>query len=537
MQNTHRPPGRGALAVLLGTALALAPALAGSATEPVPESAGQTTTSFAPKLSTDIVIGEEVQPNSILVTRDGTVGFVTDRVSGTLSVLDLAENRVSDTVALNAPRNSALALSPDESLLFLVEKTPYGFSRGIGVVDLGTMSLRNSLTPDLVNIEVATPNRDGSTVVALGLGGEVLRLDASTGEVLASTVLAGNNFHSAVYTEHEAELLIGGDRQLIALDPLTLDTRRIMPIAGVRDLNDLTFDRDFSRVYVADGTGTALAVLDPGTGAVLSSANMGTLMDNLVGDDTENRAYGNAQLGNAILAADLAAGLRATGTRDTPAAPFDVVRNPQTGDLLSANAGWTNGKKGSTVSVIHAPGVTDPGDQTVSAPGENVTFRSEVTGISPEHGGGVQWQRSADAGATWQDVPGATGDALTLSAPAEAIGDRVRLTWSDDFWGTSGTSGEAVIRAQGPRITYEGPLPEGVVGETYPGTEITATGLPGLRWSVTGLPEGLRLAPETGLLTGTPAAEGLATLTVTVEDDFGADTATFPLTVRDGTGT
>jgi hypothetical protein len=71
----------------------------------------------------------------------------------------------------------------------------------------------------------------------------------------------------------------------------------------------------------------------------------------------------------------------------------------------------------------------------------------------------------------------------------------------------------------------------GTVGEAVH-LQLLATGQQRLTWSATGLPKGLSLDTRTGLVTGTPAAAGTSTVTVTVRNAANASTSiTFVWTV------
>lgn len=94
--------------------------------------------------------------------------------------------------------------------------------------------------------------------------------------------------------------------------------------------------------------------------------------------------------------------------------------------------------------------ISRPLDTTVTE-GTSATFTASATG-SPEPT--VQWHRSSDAGRTWQTVPGATQNALTLDAvPLSADGDQVRVTFTNEAgWAMSSPATLSVVPAT-PVIT------------------------------------------------------------------------------------
>jgi hypothetical protein len=69
-------------------------------------------------------------------------------------------------------------------------------------------------------------------------------------------------------------------------------------------------------------------------------------------------------------------------------------------------------------------------------------------------------------------------------------------------------------------ITTSSPLPDGVVGVAYSQTLSATGGQPPYSWSIVAgsLPDGLALAPSTGVLSGTPSAAGSINFTVGVSD-------------------
>jgi hypothetical protein len=89
------------------------------------------------------------------------------------------------------------------------------------------------------------------------------------------------------------------------------------------------------------------------------------------------------------------------------------------------------------------------------------------------------------------------------------------------------------VALPGLLITPPSPLPSGQINVPYT-TQLAATGGAGapFTWSATGLPNGLTIANNSGLIAGIPRASGSFNIAVTVGDSSGAtDTQTYALTI------
>ncbi|MCW2289615.1 DNA-binding beta-propeller fold protein YncE [Leucobacter luti] len=448
MQPRARTSVRAGLRAALGATVAVAllpslamPALATTEERPVDP---RTATVFTSQVQTNIFIGSELQPSDFKSTLDGLTGLVTTRVGAELFFVDLPSATVASSIALPAPGGDFIALSPDGASAFVVLS-----DYRIAVIDLATRTLRATLPLVMPNPHRLIISADSSALYMIGLSGEVAKVDPATGEVLVSAQLAGINYHSINFTAAGTELIVGGQEGMVVLSSTDLSLIRSHKLAGFHSLGDMVFDADPERLYISDSSGSRLGVVNPTTGELIASSTVGSPMARVVGSDARNRAYGNVPYWDMIMSADLATGKRSEAYRATPTAPFSLGTNPATGDLLSANGGWSNGVKGSTVSIIHAPAVTDPSDVNIAELGEDVVFTTEVTGIKPSSGK-LQWQ-SSENGTDWTDIEGATGDELLVEQTIES--DLVlsyRVSWSDPFWGASGSSAAVRIIAPAP---------------------------------------------------------------------------------------
>ena len=104
----------------------------------------------------------------------------------------------------------------------------------------------------------------------------------------------------------------------------------------------------------------------------------------------------------------------------------------------------------------------------------------------------------------------------TVTVTGVAVGT-AHITASSSVGGiANGTATINVVSA--PTITTTSPLPNGVVNTAY-SAPVTATGgATPLAWSATGLPAGLTINAVTGVISGTPTAQGQSTASVTVKD-------------------
>ncbi|MFJ3921689.1 hypothetical protein [Streptomyces sp. NPDC090022] len=127
--------------------------------------------------------------------------------------------------------------------------------------------------------------------------------------------------------------------------------------------------------------------------------------------------------------------------------------------------------------------VQDPADRTVAA-GAAVTLTARAEGTPPPT---VAWQVSADAGATWRPVAGATGTDHTFTATAADHGHRYRAEFRNDA-GTARTAAMTLtVTAQPSGPATGSPTGGSTGGPAAPGPTATpgATADPGASTSGT----------------------------------------------------
>lgn len=519
---------------------ATAPAHAAGPVRPQDPAPAADAATFTTTLQKDVFIADESMPVDFVPNASGTLGYVATSWGHTMYVVDLISGTVTGSVPLPTEGADYIELSRDGSRAY-VSLTDGYWSTGLAEIDLATLTVAREFPAPFSNIIQTALSADGNALFVLGLSGDVAKLNAHTGAVLAQVPPGNSNMHGLTLTPDGSRLLASGKPGLFSYDANDLSLVFHSTTTGFSDANDLTFDGDPSRMYVADGGSSRLGVVDPATGETISSVSVGSSMGHVVGKDDLNRAYSEVGFWDMVMAADFTTGLRSESYRSTPTAGDSLEENPATGDLLVANVGWHgDGNRGNTVSIFYYPSVTDPEDATANALGDVVTLHTDITGIKA-HLGGVQWQSSTDGGAAWTDIDGATGNDLAVTVTAETPGTTYRVSWSDDFWGLSGVSAPATISLLGPVITYLGPLADGTVGTEYAPVTLTAEGQADLVWETTTLPDGLRVTPATtaraaapsAVLSGTPTEAGTFTFTATVTDSFGTDSREYTVVIAE----
>jgi hypothetical protein len=209
-------------------------------------------------------------------------------------------------------------------------------------------------------------------------------------------------------------------------------------------------------------------------------------------------------------------------------------------------------------------GVTDNAllNAIANAWGASTATAPSITSTSPLSSGvtGVAYNVTLSAGGTapinWSVTSGALPSGLSLNSSTGVVSGTPGAAGASTFTIQASNTAGAVSQAFSvtinpaviaPTITTT-TVPGGTVGAPYTAT-LTADGTAPITWSVSSgtLPSGLLLNGTTGTISGTPAAAGASTFTISAANSGGTATAQFSINVvydpysnwtfNDGTGT
>ena len=180
------------------------------------------------------------------------------------------------------------------------------------------------------------------------------------------------------------------------------------------------------------------------------------------------------------------------------------------------------------------PSLTVSGNTTVDAKNGGITHNSS-SNLSIQGDSGIVFNGSAGTvygnASLQEDLIIGEGESLTLDhgASLDANGHNVIVDGGTLDEGIKNSLGDSVKYT--PTITTTS-LTNGTAEAAY-STTLLADGTAPITWSVTSgsLPEGLSLDASTGMISGTPTAEGGSTFTVEAANDYGSDSREFTLSI------
>jgi large repetitive protein len=440
-------------------------------------------------------------------------------------------------------------------------------------------------TPPANNITIAGPRTlslpawtvgrpyPNTTITATGGGGSYtwsatglpagLSIGASTGVISGTPRAAGSA---------GGMITVVGSLGDVTIKPYTININAAPAITGPATLTDWTINRDYpgtamiatggttpytwtasglptglsinaangvvSGTPSATGTFTPTITLTDSTGATATRGytieiNLAPSITgpNTLPDWTAGQVYPNQTmtLANGTAPYTWAASGLPTGLVINAVAPGVISGTPNAAGTFSVSVTLTD-KAGASATQNYTVKINPPpGIATASLPtaevGRPYNFTLTKTGGTPPY----TW--SLVSAPAWLSI-GATTGTLTGTPPASGAPNvTIRVT---DAAGASAQTTYTLTIAAAVQISGPATLPDWTKNRDYPGTAIIGTGgVTPFTWSATGLPAGLSINPNTGVISGTPTATGTFSITVTVVDALGGtDSKSYTVTIN-----
>jgi YVTN family beta-propeller protein len=284
---------------------------------------------------------------------EGTHGiYVTNEVSGDLSVIDPATNKVIATLPLGK-RPRGIRVSPDHSRLYVALSgspiSPPGVDEstlppadkgadGIGIIDATALTLTTILRGPSDPEQTSVSADGGRLFIANEDKGTASIMEVATGKTIAEMEVGGEP--EGVSTTPDGRFVYvtsEEDNQVAVIDTAT-NTLAAQIKVGPRP-RDTAFTSDSKRAYVTAENGSSISVIDTATYAVIETIKLTgenvRPMGAVVSPD-DQRLYVSTGRGGTVVAIDIKThqplGSVAVGTR-----PWGIALSPDGTRLYTAN--------------------------------------------------------------------------------------------------------------------------------------------------------------------------------------------------------
>ncbi|MBD0674409.1 beta-propeller fold lactonase family protein [Streptomyces sp. CBMA156] len=387
-------------------------------------------------------------PAGVALTPDGGHAYVTSQSSGTVSVLDTANNTVSGSFTAGTG-SYAVAVSPDGHRAYLT----HHLDNTVSVVDTATGAVAATV-PVGAQPWGLTVSPDGSRAYVANAGAATVSvLDTSSGTVTA-TVPVGAEPHGLAVSADGRRLYVAasGAKAVTVVDTVSSTVSGTVPVG--HGVFGLALSPDGTRLWAADGDDGTAAVIDTAAGTVLGTVAVGSGPYAVTLAPDGAAAYVSNYADNTLSVVDTAS-RTVTATVPVGASPYSLAL------AADGRRGYLADFTGGAVDVVDFP---------LPVP--------DVTGIAPNSGSGAG---GTVVTITGTDLAGAT--AVTFGAAGAATSFGCTRTGCTATAPATTVTGPVDVRVTGPggtsaavaadRFTYTAPA-------AHLGVALTATPVTGV---------------------------------------------------------
>jgi YVTN family beta-propeller protein len=235
----------------------------------------QTTTLPDTAFADSVLVGTD--PTDIAFSASGATAYVTDQLSGSISIVTVATGRATDSIALSANPFRVLVRPGDAEILVSCNNDSV---YEIAVPSKHTVHAWGFDTP----VNGITQSRSGAVVFVSDIGGHVFALSAAAGTKLDS-VSVGGRPQDIVVSQNGTRLFLANETgSMLVLDATTLAP--LDSVAGATGAFSLRLTPDGAQLYAGyPGTGTVL-IIDATTHSVVGPLAVGGVPRRIAFDNT-----------------------------------------------------------------------------------------------------------------------------------------------------------------------------------------------------------------------------------------------------------
>jgi YVTN family beta-propeller protein len=229
-------------------------------------------------------VGVGADPGDVVANRAGTRAFVSGFNDGTVSIVDLTNNTVTKTVQA-APGNAyRLALSSDESRLFVTSTDGNLYTVNTSSQTVGASKFLGGALQGL------TLDHNGQFLFVSATSGSIWRLDAGTLAVTRSVALSCTAQDVALSTD-DAELYVACENGSIAvLDATTLQTKTTIDLTSISPFG-LAVTPDDAQLYVTSPLSGSVTIIDRAARSVIKTLAVTSVPRRVAFNARGNLAY------------------------------------------------------------------------------------------------------------------------------------------------------------------------------------------------------------------------------------------------------
>lgn len=264
-------------------------------------------------------------------------GYVPNNGSGSVSVIDLANNSVVATIGVGgAPIR--LAVTPDGKKLYVVNTG----SDNVTVVDTATRRVTKTITVGDEPAEILI-SPDGSQVYVPNAEARTVSVISTSTDSVIATLNAGSNCRHIIWVTNSQGNWVyvanQGASSLTVIDPVRVAVDRNIGVGG--GPRRLWASPDGSRVYSADYQANTVSVVDTITKKRISTIAVGEGPRGIVVTPNGNEIYVANLNGNSVSVIS-ASTLQVINTINVGGEPWTVVTSPDGSRVYCINSGTAN---------------------------------------------------------------------------------------------------------------------------------------------------------------------------------------------------